>query len=136
MSIELATKLAKALDANDFDAASYFLADDCVYEIGTQRIVGRDKIIGSYKGNADWAKSAIDEVMLESQISADDNGFLITYTDKITHKGLKHIYRCQQILSLNEQGLVIKILHREIPGEKEGLQAFEAKAGIIRPKKT
>jgi hypothetical protein len=136
MSIEFVTKLTKALDANDFATASLFIANDCIYEIGSQYIVGRDKIIALYKENADWARTSIDDVVFESQVDAEGDGFLVNYTDKITHKGMKHIYRCQQLLSFNKQGYVNKILHREIPGEKESLEAFETKAGIIRPKHT
>ncbi len=121
-----------ALDHNQFDLAASFLDSNCCYEINATTIIGRDKIMDSYRSNAEWAFATFDELQFESRVDAEGDNFLVTYTDISKHQGINHIYRCQQLLQVDAAGLICKIVHREIPGEKERLQDFEKRVGIVR----
>jgi len=43
-----------------------------------------------------------------------------------------HRYRCRQEFTFGDDGRVIRIVHRELPGEREDLQAFLDRCGIQR----
>lgn len=124
----------RALDKNDFHEARMFLSDDCVYVVGEKTIKGADAIISSYQGNWEWGRKNIDEIYFESHVAEASGRYLVTYTDHLRHKGKTHVYQCQQLLT-DQEGIIVRIEHREIPGERQKLEEFEQEVGIVRPGK-
>jgi hypothetical protein len=128
-----AISFASALDRCAFDEAGPFLCDECVYLMGAGRTVGGAAIVDSYRENAEWAKTALDEINYESDVRLLDDGRAeIIYTDHIFHRGQRHTYRCCQILSFDQDGLISQIEHSEIDRQREELDAFLGRCGVDR----
>jgi hypothetical protein len=122
-----------ALDRCDFVAARKFLSKDCRYETGGGELIGPEAIIDSYERNAQWAARAIERVDYESEITRQsDSVFDVLYTDRISHRGHQHAYRCRQKLFLGPDGEIVRVLHEDIAGEPEALRAFFEAHGIRR----
>lgn len=129
--INVARRLAAALDRSDFVEAAACLAADCRYELATEEFTGPEAIIASYRASDEWGKRTLDRVEYKSQVEAAGDEIIVTYTDHITHKSETIEYRSRQHLIIND-GLVTRIVHEELPGEREKLDEFFARQGIRR----
>jgi hypothetical protein len=117
---------ARALDRSDFAAARELLAPDCSYDRGPETLAGPDPVLQSYAGSAAWAERHFDEVRYESEIvgQAGDR-FTIRYTDYLLKApGRWHRHRCEQDVWVDDRGLVVRIVHRELEREAERLEMF------------
>ncbi len=132
-SLSIARRFAAALDRCDFDEAAGYVAADCRYDTGHGELVGPNAIIASYRASDEWGRGVLDQVVYESEVTANADGSLtVLYIDRLTHRGETIEYRSRQRLWLNEAGQVIRILHQELPGEREALDAFFARHGVRR----
>ena len=81
--------------------------------------------------HGDWAARHLDEVTYESEVRARDDGEIrVRFTDHVRHAGIAHTYRCEQLLSFDDAGLIRAIRHVDLPGEASALQAFYARVGL------
>ncbi len=128
----IAMRFASALDRCDFDVAASYLAPGCRYEINGRELVGPDAIIASYRENAGWARRALEHVFYESEVKQEGDSFTVLYIDRLIHHGETHEHRSYQRLWLNDAGQVVRILHEDLPGEREKLDAFLARHGVKR----
>lgn len=126
--------LAAALDADDFTAARRWLAEDCVYEGASETLRGAQAILGSYAEASAWAHRAFDEVRYESQVGAPEGDTVpVTFTDYLLKAGGRwHRYRCRQEFTVGRDGRIARIVHRDLPGEREGLAAYFKECGVER----
>ncbi len=131
-ALTIAEHFAAALDRCDFIEARGYLSQDCQYHMRQQTLVGPDAIIGSYRDSAEWGSRTLDQVVYESEVRRDDDSLSVIYIDRITHGGQTHEYRCRQHLWLNEAGKVDRIVHEELPGEREKLDEFFTRCGVSR----
>jgi len=127
-------RLAHLLDADDFTAARALLAHDCVYERGCDTLRGPGEILASYAGASAWARRTFEEVRYESEVETVSGATAcVTFTDYLLKAGHRwHRYRCQQAFTLGADDRIVRIVHRETPGEREALEAFFAGCGIER----
>ena len=134
LTARVATDLARALDRNDFTAAAAWIAADCVYEVRGDLIVGADAILASYAETANWAVQAFDEVRYESEAGAPEGDTVpVLYTDYLMKvPGKWHRHRCRQHLTVGAAGKVVRIVHEDLPGEMEALEAYFQECGIER----
>ncbi len=130
--LAIATRFASALDRCDFDEAAQYLAPGCRYEINGRELVGPDAIIASYRESAEWASGAFEQVVYESEVEQEGDSFTVLYIDRLIHHGETHEHRSHQRLWLNDAGLVIRIVHEDLPGEREKLDAFLARFDVKR----
>ena len=128
----VAQRFAGALDRCDFAEAQAYLSEDCHYQIGQETLIGPEAIIASYRDSAEWGRRTLDQVVYESQVTQDEKGLSVLYVDRITHGGVTHEYHCRQHLWLNDAGKVERIVHEELPGEREKLDKFFADRGVRR----
>jgi hypothetical protein len=68
-AVAVAQKFAKALDADEHDAASALWDDHCLYGTGKSVSTGKMTIIESYRKASNWTLSAFDEVIYESELN-------------------------------------------------------------------
>ena len=131
---EVAHRLARILDADDFPAARALLADGCVYEARRETLRGPDAIVDSYRAASEWALRTFDEVRYESAVESVSGGTArVTFVDYLLKAGHGwHRYRCQQELTVGSDGRIVHIVHREMPGEREALEAFFEACGVQR----
>jgi hypothetical protein len=121
-------ELAKALDAEDYNAAVKHLAQDCTYDFRGRVIQGAHAVIASYQAAGEAAKARFDTIRYESSVShVGSDRARIDYTDIVILAGDAHTHRCAQEVSLGKNGLVSHIRHIDLEGEHETLQAFEAR---------
>jgi hypothetical protein len=131
--LEIARRLAVALDAEDYETARACLAVECIYHSPDGVLVGPDAIISSYRENGASGRARFEQVQFESLVeSAGPTEALITYTDRVRLGGMWHHFRCRQLVRMGGSGLVDEIRHEELPGERERLHQFEAQAGRAR----
>ena len=131
---ELALRFARALDREDYDVVRALLAPDCRYEARGGPISGADAIVDSYRCAGRTARSLFDTVDYESGlISAHANVADISFSDRLTKDGKQHLYRCRQRLLFTPGDLVSRIVHEELPGERERLLEFCHASAVILP---
>ena len=130
----LARGLARLLDDDDFSAAHALLAPDCAYETLRETLRGPDPIVDSYRAASEWARRTFDEVRYESEVqSVSGATACVTFIDYLLKAGHGwHRYRCQQEFTLGADGRIVRIVHRDMPGEREALEAYFRECGIER----
>ena len=124
--------LARALDADDLETARTLLAEDCIYETGRETLRGQDRIAASYADASARARRRFDEVRYESEVGpASGATATVTFTDYLLKAGGRwHRYRCQQAFTVGAAGRIVRIVHREFPGERQALEAYFRECGI------
>ena len=128
-----AIAFAKALDQNQLAAAEQMLAEHCVYEAPDGIHRGRAAIIAAYGKSADWGEANLDEVRYESSVDPQsERGFRIHFVDHIRKGPHEHTHRCAQVVTLDDEGKIVRIVHEHIAGEPEALKAFWDQAGLVR----
>jgi hypothetical protein len=125
---------AAALDNDDFATAIQFVTADCVYDAPSGQIIGAEAIMDSYAKNAAWARKAFDFLEFRSQVEMrSPTEAVVEYTDITEHNGVHHTYRCRQIATIDDKGMICAIKHYEIPEQQEKLNAFLERVGVKRP---
>lgn len=126
-----AERFTKALDEDDFESAKASLARNCRYLVGEKDLHGPEAIIQSFREGSDRAKRVFDNVDYGSEIlKIDENSVTAQFTDLIQIKGQTLVYSSRQHLEFGEDGLIIRIVHEEIPGELETLEAILKRVGV------
>lgn len=128
---------AEALDRDDFGRVRALLSPHCVYAIRGETIEGPDAICSSYAEAASWGRSKLDELVYESEVVRTSAGSgrgagCVRFTDRMAHAGERHVHTCEQALELGEDGLIARIEHVDLPGEREAAGAWFAKVGLER----
>lgn len=129
-SIKIA-QLANYLDTDQFEKVRELIASDCVYFSSSDKLIGPDKIINSYREHTEYAHGTFDKVIYESVIQKMTSAeFAVLYKDIISKNGKTHEYTCKQIISFNSENLISTIKHEELPGEYEKLKDFYNEIGL------
>ena len=129
-----ARRWASTLDNDDFSELPRLMSPTCVYLSPGGQIDGPAPITESYRSNSEWAHETFDRIVWDSSVEVDsDDSALVTFTDRTDHAGHQHVYRCQQRVWFDEDGLIRRILHIDLEGETEALDAFFATVGVTRP---
>lgn len=117
------SEFASSLDAEDYPLTESYLADNCVYESPTGDLTGT-AIIDSYKGSGDIARKRFDSIVYRHEIKPLSEGwYQVTFIDELFSGRGSHVFRCNQQVRV-ENGRIVRIIHQEIPGERERLDAF------------
>lgn len=132
--VDIARRLATLLDGADHDASGRLLAPDCVYFFRGSEMRGRDAIMASYDTSHLDATKTFDEVGYDSAARAvpdDDASAIIRYGDILTHRGVTHRHECEQRLTIDRaSGLITRIEHIDLPGERDKLNVFLVSVGL------
>ncbi len=131
-SQSIATRFAAALDRSDFVEAARYLSPDCQYQIGEEVLIGPESIIASYRESAEWGRRTLEQVIYESQVEESGDHVAVLYIDRLTHHRQTHVYRCRQHLWIDDTGRIVRIVHEEMPGERERLDEIFARWGVRR----
>jgi uncharacterized protein (TIGR02246 family) len=125
-------RMARALDADDLQSAALLLSDDCVYEAGAEIHRGSQAIVASYAAASARARHLFDDVRYESTIEAvEGDTATVTFIDYLIKAGGRaHRHRCRQAFTVSADGRITRIVHHELPGERESLAAFLRACGI------
>jgi 8-oxo-dGTP pyrophosphatase MutT (NUDIX family) len=129
---QVAERFATALDHSDYDAAMSLLGSHADYVTAPETLHGPVAIIASYREHDEWARQHLQAVEYESSVRVDSDRAVVTFIDHLAHEGATHTYACEQLMWVDDAGLITRIEHREIPGQREGLEAFLERVGIRR----
>jgi hypothetical protein len=133
VTLKVARFFAEALDREDYDSAAGVLGPDARYIVDDEKHIGPTAIVASYRKSGDWATKALDAVRYESKVDVAGPGVaIITFTDHIEHGGKILTHTCEQWVEVDSSGLITKIEHRDLPGEREALAAFFRDVGLSR----
>jgi len=128
----IAIKFGEYLDQDDFENFKSLLAENCIYEIAEQVLKTKNSIAGLYEKNMKEGKVKFDELVWGKneikQVTEDQ--FDVYFSDYLKHKGIEHNYKCKQRITINSENMVEKIVHIELPREKESLQKFYQQVGL------
>ena len=69
---------------------------------------------------------------VRNEVRSAPTGAMITFLDHLAHHGHTLTHRCEQHLEFDEAGRICRILHVDLPGEREALAAFFKTLGITR----
>lgn len=129
--LHVARMLARALDHEDYATAIELLSPDCVYRIRTSEFTGPRAIVDEYRKNGDASALRFDSIAYDSAVRRETaSTAVITYTDRVRHAGRELVHTCEQLVELDDAGLVRRIEHRDLPGEQEALDAFLEAVGL------
>jgi hypothetical protein len=133
-AVEIAQRFARALDHEDYPTAARLISGDCVYRIGESVFRGPTEITESYRTNGDEAAALFESIEYASSVepTANPGAALITFEDRIRHGERTLIHRCQQLVTLDADGRIHEIEHRDLPGERDALQAFLSAVGLAK----
>ena len=129
-SLDTARRFARALDAEDYDRVAACLSPTCGYSIRDRIVRGGPAIIAIYKEAGTWAASILESVRYENDVRSAPTGAVITFLDHLAHRGNTLTHRCEQHLEFDEAGRICRILHVDLPGERDALAAFFKSLGI------
>jgi len=130
--IELVKKFGRALDKDDFTTAAETLADDCIYDIGSEKLIGPAAICGSYEQNMIEGRKKLDKLEWgECKVEQlSEKEFYIHFTDYLGHAGKEFTFRCKQKVTVGNE-LIIRIEHLEEPEERERLNTWYREVGLM-----
>lgn len=131
--LSIISSLVRSLDRAEFDVAANCLSASCTYEIRGEVVEGTGAVVHTYATNHAWAVRTLDRLRYRSRVEGTAPGVaIVTFEDHIEHQGKRHLYRCEQQMSVGRSKLVERILHRELDGEREALARFFESVGVRR----
>lgn len=123
-TLDRSRALAAALDSDEFERARPLLSPDCTYEVRGAVLRGADAILRSYADATRSAHSQFDAVRYESEVAGTEAEARIHYTDVLQLGGREHRHRCVQHLTFDADGLITRIVHEDLAGEREAVRSF------------
>ena len=128
---EIARRFAYALDAEDYATAESLLSEQCGYLCRGQAFEGPAEIIALYRDIGDAAVRDFDSIKYESDVSeVSESRALIHFKDHLSHQHQQLTFECEQLIEVDANGLITRIEHRDLPGQRESLGKFLRQFGI------
>ena len=131
---DLVSRLAVALDSDDYVTALSTLADDVRYEVGGETLIGPQAVVDSYEAASIMAHKLFDEVGYDHEIvqSSPEGDFTINYVDILTIDDETLVHHARQKLTVDPNNGVTHIVNVELPGERDKVDAFLERHGKSR----
>jgi len=131
--VNQARLFAEALGREDYEAARRLLAPECVYFQVARDLRGPQAVVDSYERGARWGVDQFDSIERESSVKPTADGrAMLTFFYHIRHKGRSLRIRSEQIIELDDAGLIGRIEHVELASQANALFKFYFEVGIIR----
>ena len=127
--ITVVHEFASALDDGNYEALAGLLAENCEYQTNHGSITGQEAIVASYRSHDEWARTHIERVLYESSVRLEEDHAIVTFIDKLEHHGRAHTYACEQLVYV-DLGLIHRIVHREIEGQRQSVDLFLQGIGL------
>ena len=125
-------RFVEALECEDFEAAQRLLAPGCVYFQLARDLRGPEAVVASFERGARWGLDQFDSIERESSVKPTEDGrAILTFFYKIHHKGKSLKIRSEQIIELDDAGLIGRIEHVELASQANALFKFYFDVGII-----
>jgi RimJ/RimL family protein N-acetyltransferase len=126
---DLARAFAAALDDAEFERARPYIASECLYELPSRTLKGPNAIIAAYAAATRRAAHLFEDVRYEFSVEPVLGGAAVTLTSVVRHLDREHRHRALQYLHIDGP-YIARIVHEEIPGERDALLAFIRATGL------
>lgn len=134
LALQLALRFAALLDQRRYDDLADVLAAECVYEFRGGTIQGAQGIIQTYRTSTEWGFEVFDRTEFESEIfPVSEDSARVRFTDHLFLGDAGHRHVCEQVVTVNDEGRIMRIEHVDLPGETDALNAFMKSCGVTRP---
>lgn len=131
-AVKQARLFAEALQMKDYKTAQRLLAPGCVYFQVARELKGPKAIVAGFEQSAGWGVDQFDSIKRESSVKPTEDGrALLTFFYKIRHMGKSLRIRSEQIIEVDEAGLIGRIEHVELASQANALFKFYFETGII-----
>ena len=131
-AVNQARLFAEALERKDYETARNLLAPKCVYFQLARDLRGPEAVVASFERGARWGIDQFDSIERESSVKPTEDGrAMLTFFYKIRHKGKSLRIRSEQIIELDDVGLIDRIEHVELASQANDLFKFYFETGII-----
>ena len=133
--LEVARRLARALDADDFDAARLLLHSDVTYRIGADEYRGPDDVLRSYSEGSTRARTLFDRVDFDHTVIGlmNDRTVRVDFSDRLEVADDVLVHHSVQDIEVGPDSTVISIVDRPVVGQRERIDAFLISHGLARP---
>lgn len=133
-ALQSAQQFADLLDQRSYDELQSVLGPRCVYEFRGGTIQGATAIIETYRTNTEWGFDVFDRIEFDSEVIPETEASArVRFTDHLFLGDSEHRHVCEQIVTINDTGRIAEIVHLDLPGEVEALNAFLKQCGVTRP---
>jgi hypothetical protein len=133
-AIQAAQRFAHLLDQQRYDELADVLDSECSYEFRDRSIQGAQKIIETYRANTEWGFGLFDRIEFDSEVVPEsDQSARVRFSDRLFLGNADHRHICEQIVTVDDTGRIIRIEHCDLEGETEALDAFLKKCDVSRP---
>jgi hypothetical protein len=90
--------------------------------------------VACYTELCEWVETTFEAVQYESRVELENDGRVRVHFRGLIDHGEHHLdFRCQQLLTVDEQGLIQRIEHIDLPGERDKDDGFNLACGVTRP---
>lgn len=117
-----AARFVRCLDIRDFSSASQYLHAQCEYAIGLDTITGPLAICDYWELN-DLRHQCTHVESTSVLETISDTIYKARHTTLLGRSGQNHTFEYEQTLHFAE-GLIARIIHVDLPGEREDLETF------------
>ncbi|HUV48525.1 MAG TPA: hypothetical protein VMX11_06065 [Actinomycetes bacterium] len=133
--LEVARRLARALDADDFAAARLLLHSAITYRIGADEHRGPDDVLRSYSEGSARARSLFDRVDFDHTVIGlvNDQTVRVDFSDRLEVAEDVLVHHSVQDIEVGPDSTVISIVDRPVVGQRERIDAFLISHGLARP---
>jgi hypothetical protein len=129
-AVDVAGRLARCLDAEDYRGATELLGDRCEYVCRGEEYHGPTAIIETYRSNGESARREFDRIEYESAVHGlSDRSAEIHFVDRLCRNGEWHTFQCRQIVEVGGDGRIVRIEHVDLPGQREALAEYRRRFG-------
>jgi len=126
--IEIVKQFAESLDAEDYQTSRALLSEQCEYTCREKLYCGPVAIIETYREAGNTASCEFETIEYESSVSSvTDHAALIHFKDHLSHQGQRLTFECHQLVEIDEEGMITRIEHRDLPGQREALNEFRTR---------
>jgi hypothetical protein len=131
---EVAGRLARALDADDFDAVRLLLHPDVTYRIGAHEHRGPDDVVQSYAEGSMRARTLFDRVDFEHTVIGlvNDRTVRIDFSDRLQLGEDVLVHHSVQDIEVGPDLTVVSIVDRPVAGQREQVDALLMSHGLAR----
>lgn len=131
---QIVQRFATLLDERRYDDLADVLAPECIYEFRDSRIQGAGTIIETYRTNTEWGFGVFDRIEFQSEVfPVSESSARVRFRDHLYVGEKQHLHTCEQVVTVDESGRIVRITHCDLDGESEALNAFLQQHCLSRP---
>ena len=133
--LDVVGRLARALDADDFDTVRSLLHPDVTYRIGHDEHRGPESVVRSYSDGSRRARTLFDEVDFDHTVVGlvNDRTVRVDFADRLQVAEDVLVHHSVQDFEVGQEPSVVSIVDQPVPGQREQVADFLMRHGLASP---